>query len=885
MAGEAGMIPPDIRLFTWLDVEEVVQRSVDSGNEMEWFVSASGYWDDLTLVIRPNCEANAKDWILQNFDPRVSEVNGELNIILESVNGTQRLLPVTFAEEEGEIFPAPLSPTFTRPSSIEKRSLARPSTSLDPPPVSVFHSFKGGVGRTTHALRLAVEAAEKHKVLLIDADVEAPGISWLIGRRLPDPLISFSDMIAIAHGDGSPNLEFTSKIVADRLRNQNIDGCFVLPAFRSLDKLRYLDIRPEHLIKNQSDPFFLTQLVSAIAQRLDAELVVVDLRAGYSEVAAGLLLDPRVHRVFVTTLSGQALAGTVGLLEEIGRRSPSKSDFEPYPTVVVSQVPEAIKKAGWRDEHGKLVDACIAFVSEGASDSDDPLILESGFDQNLQVTSADWDETARLVRLSNALSSSTEKIMNWLGVGRFGSAFQPSAPSDSLASRRRNLQKAAEARIFAEEQVSQQFLATAPLRALAESNTSQLPSAVISGAKGSGKTFTFLQQIRIGSWKSFVREAISRNAEVDAPITATLQSKSLGEDAQKLVQARAIEASKRLRLETPTNITDIRDVILSKTGLNLSEAQWRDVWLDCIAWRSGYSPNKTGAGIRFTKYLDDENLTLVSLFDGLEDLFQDIGQDHGQQRALRSLLQDVPIWLSQQPKRSLGLLVYVRKDLVELAVVQNSAQFLNKYKNFALQWDRIEALRLTEWISRSFFAGVNPNPETELPESKLKEELVQLWGRKLGSESSREAISADWVLNALSDFKSQIQARDLVRFIAVAAGKSISDQKWTDRLLAPSAIRGALPECSKEKITEIKREHKALERVFEKIEKIPAGKRIIPFDFPLGDLTKEDFQILEDNGALDGDSGSYYLPEIYLHGLGFKYDAPGRRRVLAKRKR
>jgi hypothetical protein len=169
-----------------------------------------------------------------------------------------------------------------------------------------------------------------------------------------------------------------------------------------------------------------------------------------------------------------------------------------------------------------------------------------------------------------------------------------------------------------------------------------------------------------------------------------------------------------------------------------------------------------------------------------------------------------------------------------------------------------------------------PAERLDLEEEELKEHLFPLWGRKLGSDESREARSADWVLNALSDNNNQIQARDLVRFIAVAAGKSISDEKWGDRDLTPPAIRDALPECSAEKISEIKKENEALRRVFEKIESVPQAERLLPFETSFANLDRDDLRILEENGAIFNDSGLYYLPEIYLHGLGFSYTKPGR---------
>ena len=54
----------------------------------------------------------------------------------------------------------------------------------DPPQIFTFYSFKGGVGRSMAVLNLAFALAAKGRhVLVLDMDLEAPGISGFLHRE------------------------------------------------------------------------------------------------------------------------------------------------------------------------------------------------------------------------------------------------------------------------------------------------------------------------------------------------------------------------------------------------------------------------------------------------------------------------------------------------------------------------------------------------------------------------------------------------------------------------------------------------------------------------------------------------------------------------------
>ena len=337
---------------------------------------------------------------------------------------------------------------------------------------------------------------------------------------------------------------------------------------------------------------------------------------------------------------------------------------------------------------------------------------------------------------------------------------------------------------------------------------------------------------------------------------------------------------------TPLTTNEVRDYIRdSLSESSLHEGQWRERWLDIIAWGMGFHPQEPGAGRLLAGHLSDKQQRLLLVIDGLEDIFQDFATKETQQTALRALLQEVPEWLGLLPGRPLGILIFVRRDMVIAAIRQNAAQMIARYEPYALKWDREESLRLVAWIAMRLKIIDDVEKLQDMREEDLTQVLQSLWGKKLGSANSREPGSARFVLAALSDFKGQIQSRDLVRLLYLAAKTSVNDDRWADRILTPVGIRDALSECSTKKIEEIEAENTALKVVFNKLREISSEERIIPFTREEIELSVDDIKILEENGVILREKDDYYMPEIFRLGLDFSLSANGRPAVMSLARR
>ncbi len=895
------MIPSDIRLYSWVDVEEVLLRASEENDWPEYLVWAQSYWEGLSLGVYPKRKENVAGWLESKFEPRLKKEDDNLSIILESVPEKERLLRVTIEETDEQYSKPRFIPSLARPALIVSPVGKKHPKPLDSdlPPVVAFHSFKGGVGRTVHALALA-EAITKKKddsrILLVDGDLEAPGLTWLLKSRIPTPSISYIDFLTLVHGDPDPSASDSIELAVNRIRDIFLDGMYILPAFRSVSQFASLEIKPEHLIQGAEDPFVLTNVLAKLGKALKAQAVIVDLRAGFSELSTGLLLDPRVYRIFLTTLSSQSIDGTCELLKIIGNASPSVHENEPLPVLIISQVPKDLRNSPQLNSfETKILEAAKYLAGDGEKErpvedtTNAPIEIITDFDQNLIVLSESWRDVLDKLTQTGLVEQMSLQMNFWLPDVYLNSGTVPVVQwnADQLRAERDGIANFTKELIYAETGNVKEFLTISPLRNLVTDFGTKVPIAIIVGAKGAGKTYTSLQVLQRGTWEDFCHDAGLAKIDVNALICPVLYSKNLKENAQSMVSAARSKAAKALSLDQTLRLHEINDYLRKSLRENLHEGQWRDRWLNVIAWSMGFEPKKLSAGKNLVNELRNRKKFVLAVFDGLEDLFQDLSSEKNQQVALRSLLQDVPDWLEQQPLRPLGLLVFVRQDMVLNAVKQNSAQLMAKYEPYALKWNSDEALRLIAWTSRK--AGTSLKIEvdalSQANKNDLMNMLVPLWGKKLGHDRSKEGRSADWVAAALSDFNGQIQARDLVRLLYESAKGSKPDSRWNDRLLVPTAIRNAVRTCSEEKIKEIKIENPTLGKIFDKLSTFTGEAKQIPFSRDQLGLEPNEVNTLETNGVLFRDGEEYYMPEIYRLALGFRLKAGARPRVISLSRR
>ncbi|MBY5409619.1 hypothetical protein HFO98_14320 [Rhizobium leguminosarum] len=896
---------------TWIDVaRRLALVSVESLEIPAKIYRARIAWYGLTLeVAAGTAETEVFDWLEKIFPNRTRAE--PLRLELEG--------PAYFNELPVEIIVGDPLPDFRQSfgivdGTIEFHSRGIPNQGNRPSPIVAALSVKGGTGRTTSAIAFALRWAAKagKPVLLIDADLEAPGISYLFEAHAGVAKVSLEDIITLAHSEEDPTAPQTVDFASERLRDHAIgSSLFVLPLRRDIDELTSSAVRPEHL-STPERPFALADILSAIAAKLGCVGAVVDVRAGLVPLGVNLAMDPNVSPIFVTTLADQSIRATGALVQFLSREMRRFGGALRKPLLIVNRVPVVFKQTGMDQ---RLTEPLIASLLTSLL-SEKPSVLsasESVFDElsdiepfiqvdipelpDMQISARGWSEFIAQISGSGFDKIIGPGIDQWIATeletGRPATPeIGPLVPASTPDISRQQLGVYAEQLIAAENATGgvPKPLVTQPLAALAQRFQSEVPIAVSEGAKGTGKTLAARYFISQGQWDVTVSALGGRSDAIRGaivPVCASIQSSS---KFQTEVDDARNKVSTEMGFGNPLNVYETTAWLKEQIGLNHSEQIWVGLWLDIIAWSVGLNVRQTGAGEVLLEKLRSSGKQIVALLEGLEELYTAVS-DTGVDSAMRAALVSLPQRLRSEARRPLGVIVFVRRDTVEAAVKQNLDQYRREYHLFALSWTEDDVLELAAWLTTQS----NALPDlwfpafSILPFAEKALRLESLWGKKLGPDDvpgkrTREAYTATWVIAVLSDLRGRLVPRDLVRLLASAAAVQPDGEERTTyqtRLLVPRALKKAVEPTSSAKVKETEEEISELAPVFAKF-KLKTNEIVAPLSAEalatIG-IDNAELQLLIKHGIVFGDTQPYEVPELFRLGLGLRH-AGARRSVV-----
>ena len=864
------------KMLSWKDIERVIMSNKDMWKHIAKQIVV--YADVVDVSLRENAlKEEMKKIFEQLFEGNFTREKDEIRLDMG-----EAFLEIDFSGEDEETNRKTLplfKEVFYENSSYRKDMFEQKLSGV---PVIAFHSYKGGVGRTLSLLAfakawVAKQPMEKNKVLIVDSDIEAPGLTWLQNEE-SEQHYSYLDLL-----ESIQNNKFENNLqqIAEQIRKStlqistdkfNIEQYF-LPTYRYKEQLFDIYSKPENIVSGIKGEYIIPESLSKLGKELGADIVLVDLRAGISEYSSPYIFDPRVKKYFVTSTSSQSVHGLTMLLEQVTKGLKIDGDTL-LPEIFLTMIPESMDV----NEVGDIFSQITSFYYNGESENStalDNVITELPFSPELIHLSS-------LKQIMKVLSNcpfykNVEEIIT-------NSYQHKHEKQDKIYINDREqvircIHEFAAKQTTAESNVESNVLITTAINNLKKKYRDEIPSTVVMGAKGSGKTFLYRELLRSKSWKRFCANLDNEMLREDDLFFVPVFAPKNAGDLSSLIKGCTESVNNNISISSCGALCwmDNESELAEYVQQMHSVQEWKKFWEKLFVKSVDEQLDSYGT---LDEQLTKMNKRIVFILDGLEETLQETNENFSQQRAISVLCQEVVRDISLR-YANLGVIVFLRKDLARDSITTNFEQFSQLYSNVELKWSRNEALRLALWLvnqaHKDFYQEDIPIEMASV--EIIERELQKLWGLKLGKASSNEAYSSRWILAALSDFNGQLQARDIVRFLEYATDV-VGNETYDDRYIMPTEIKNAVPKCSDKKIDEIKQEIGAIRPILKKLEATSVEKTL-PFTAKTFDLSASEEKIMKDEGYLKIEDGKYYLPEIIRHSLKFKYAKGARPKVLS----
>lgn len=243
-------------------------------------------------------------------------------------------------------------------------------SALDPyPPIVVFYSFKGGLGRSTILASFAIQRArEGQRVCLLDLDLDSPGIGRLLAADAQGLTAQWGvvDFLLEQSEGNAPLSDYYHR--CDRVAG--IGEIIVFPAGRMnveySDKLARVDMEEAPPASASG----LAKLLVRIRDELKPQWILLDARTGISETAGRLLSGIAHLHVLLGTTNDQSWEGLNLVLNRLGRERVLTDHSQANLILVHAMVPPG--------EAGKLARA--AFLSRAEQEFIDRYYVEAAAD-------------------------------------------------------------------------------------------------------------------------------------------------------------------------------------------------------------------------------------------------------------------------------------------------------------------------------------------------------------------------------------------------------------------------------------------------------------------------------------------------------------------------
>lgn len=802
------------------------------------------------------------------------------------------LTPEEAAEQPQEYIQLPLWSDILMAAEPDEPFEVDEDTPNKKPFLVTFYSFRGGVGRSTAlGLVAGILASKNRRVVIVDFDLEAPGISILLEPDLEKinkeqyGVLDYLYQRELIPDENFPKIE--NCVISANLSARG--ELFLVPVGEYdenyIHRLAEMDRGTlQAFYRQEKNP--VQQLIEDIKKRLEPDVILIDARPGFNDTSAIALFDLADMGIVCFSPTDQSLEGLRFVVEAVQKQRDyqGKPDLRflvtPMPPVGAEQRQVWIDKVeNWIEENWGLPAGTT--VSE----------LYNLVNYNPSV--------ATLSSLLNDLPKSL--LDDYLPVAEIIDASLPEIKSRAVTSiiddRKTILNElhfvAATAQEIEAEKIPDIFQRTEDFPKFL-SNKYWL----IRGAKGTGKSLLFrlfVEQSEEAKKLADYYADINHVNFIAGHAKPELSKTILDGDDLASYEKRAGENAWRdfwrnyALLRLCHSQPGLRDV-LDRELVELSAAD-NPKHSDIVSWlvkrTSPEAAPQAGDELReCDRWLQENNRRVWLLYDELDAGFGFNQENYARRRrALEALL---AWWLESGTSfKSIVPKIFLREDIWDRLNFTNKGHYVGR--SLQLRWDEADLWRLVlrqalnnsgglrQAINNKLGMVVEPDRLDLIQLDQLQHGLFVLWGERMGR--GKAAYTYNWVRKRTADSQDNRFPRSLILLLeeAIKKEKDYSKEYTDERIIRPKALTDALPEVSKQRVAEVRNEYPELGELLDKLQ----NQRSPIDEERLAELwgknrteLNDDIKSMLDAGIFkersrpkDPPPRAYTVAELYLYGL------------------
>jgi hypothetical protein len=832
---------------------------------------------------------------------------------------------VELIDKNGFIYQDLNNPTFTKPVNIIRnifyidRQIQLNNWNIQKQyqsksPIVCFYSFKGGLGRTTAMALVGMQLARSgKKVLLMDLDLEAPGLASLFSYQYED-ILKINGVVDYLV-DLSSMIDYQKLRLTDyyyTINQQDIVGnqggeIVIMSAGRSegSENLYFTKLSKLNLLftgNNQS--FGLDILLKHIEEDIKPDYILIDTRTGLNELG-GLFISRYAHSAFLFFFGNQQnMFGMETIIPKLRDNKTLKfylvNSPVPKPPLAEEQRQYYLEKS--YDLFSDLYyndDMGVPFIQDQTAPH---FPIEVPYN-DLAVLLNHTEKLKSLLEYNNGenpylkiseLIFEKKKIVNVPEINvqeankQLVKAFQGIVPSSA----------AAEYEFQNLEQLTQNFYPRKEYKFIFDKN-----KFLILGEKGVGKTALYAI-LGYASYAQALADYCEANTD-ELKFTEWIKGldKTNEYPSKPVFDELKNSSQKECRIFWKKLIVKF---IVKEQDRNIN---WKGFLQEV---KNESELDLDGKISQIDKQYKSESKYIIVIYDYLDLLIDELDGLRG--KLISALLE---VWRDIYNRyQHIRTKIFLRKDIFDREVdltdkvkfnnniaeiTWNYDQLLNvvwkrviesnSYKNSIIAQD-FENILLRDSSNR--LLGYLPNAE----EHTNREILKKLLGEYMGGNN--KAFPYNWILYHVSDTKRRIQPRSLLNLFSETARKQMEDNDFPNdnHLLRPRYMELANKEVSERRLQDIREEYPSLQPVFDDLknylEQLPVLESQLDSALKQLNINLEINEIkrrLEEIGVLyeyklnrKETEKRYHIPDLYLIGMGLKRKGPGAHKALFGKK-